>query len=825
MAGDSYGLRQPFFKLVSLVSLPVVLAAILFGVAPAAAGGDYAAPNKGCLASGCHPGIEPIRDHDSEMSKKIAVLGAQRGDPNGCVVCHNGDPAREKDKDLAHKDLIRFAASPWVNQKTCGVCHAEHVYAQYRSIMQTEAGKIQGAMWGWGAPNGYERRYGNYAVDDPDGSTPVFGTEEYKKYTRTLMEKFPYIFPKKLEKLPKVDMAAIADNPQQAVLTYLRSDCQRCHVGVQGRTKRGDMRGMGCAACHIPYSNEGFYEGADPSTPRDKKGHLLVHAIQSTREAKVTVGGRTYSGIPHETCVSCHNRGKRIGVSFQGLMEFPYGTPFDDKGGKQPKLHTKYYKFIQDDVHHRLKSREGNPEGGLLCQDCHSTTSVHGNGNITGTTLANIEVECADCHGTPQSFPWELPLGFGDEFDGEAAKGPARGLARAVDANHRLGTSYPADQGFLISARGNPMGNVTRRGEKVIVHSASGLDFEVPALKGLAMANKWQNPETAVAAKIRVGKHLETMECYTCHSGWAPQCYGCHVKVDYSGGKKSGDWVASGNAHTPDGHTAESRGDGKMMLQPGKASEARSYLRWENPVLGINGEGRVSPIIPGCQQITTVIGPDGKTLVNSHIWRTRPDLEHGGKKGQRGLDMAPATPHTTDRRARSCPSCHASSKALGYGTHDGRYNRAYPQGVYMDLSDNKGQLLSSRARYQIAPIPELPMDLDQVVTRQGEQLQTVGHHWPLSAPLNAGQRANMERIGICISCHEHVPDADVTLVALNKMGAMAGMVPETDAEHRDLITKLMYLTAYAQIWGPVAVVIVALLFVWALRRGRREEDD
>ena len=109
-----------------------------------------------------------------------------------------------------------------------------------------------------------------------------------------------------------------------AGFTYQRQQCQRCHVGVKGREKRGDYRGMGCSACHIPYSNEGFYEGGDPTINKEERGHLLVHRIQGTRKAKVEVSGHEYSGIPVETCNSCHNRGKRIGVTYQGLMEFEY---------------------------------------------------------------------------------------------------------------------------------------------------------------------------------------------------------------------------------------------------------------------------------------------------------------------------------------------------------------------------------------------------------------------------------------------------------------------------------------------------------------------
>jgi hypothetical protein len=58
----------------------------------------YPGPDTGCLAPGkCHAGIEPIRAHNSDMAKQIYGKGAALGDPNGCVVCHGGDPTEEKD--------------------------------------------------------------------------------------------------------------------------------------------------------------------------------------------------------------------------------------------------------------------------------------------------------------------------------------------------------------------------------------------------------------------------------------------------------------------------------------------------------------------------------------------------------------------------------------------------------------------------------------------------------------------------------------------------------------------------------------------------------
>jgi hypothetical protein len=158
---------------------------------------------------------------------------------------------------------------------------------------------------------------------------------------------YPDQYPTSLKKLPSATMEEINSDPKMAALTYQRYDCQRCHLGVRGREKRGDYRGMGCSACHILYSNDGYYEGDDKSIPKDKPGHMLKHEIVATRKT---------DGIPVESCNSCHNRGKRIGVSFQGLMEFPYGSPFDEKGAKQPKLHTKKYLFISDDLHHQYEN-------------------------------------------------------------------------------------------------------------------------------------------------------------------------------------------------------------------------------------------------------------------------------------------------------------------------------------------------------------------------------------------------------------------------------------------------------------------------------------
>ncbi|MDJ0889226.1 MAG: hypothetical protein QNI89_18140, partial [Desulfobacterales bacterium] len=217
-------------------------------------------------------------------------------------------------------------------------------------------------------------------------------------------------------------------------------------------------------------------------------------------------------------------------------------------------------------------------------------------------------------------------------------------------------------------------------------------------------------------------------------------------------------------------------------------------------------------------QITSVVAPDGTLLVHNKIWRTPAGLENSGEEGQRSIDMAPAAPHTTDRKARECTSCHASAKALGYGTHDGRYLQGYNQGVYVDIMDNQGKLLTKTAQYQISPVPELSMDLDNVIDREDLQLQTVGHHWPLDGPLPAEVRANMERTGVCLSCHQVIPDGAFVYQIISKVGETLGMVPENDAEHRRLIGRAMFVAANVEIFGIPIAILVIIVFVVLLRR-------
>ena len=469
----------------------------------------------GCLA--CHRGIEPIREAGSPMMQQILALGRERGDPAGCVVCHGGD-ASATTAEIAHGGgaLWPDPGSPWVNEHTCGRCHPRHVAAQWNSLMMTEAGKIQGVAWAFGLPEDYVHRWGNYDAHNPADPGQRLGTEAYRAYMERLGRKEPGVFPDSLLTVPEApaDPGVLAEHPELAAFTYIRTECQRCHLAVRGRAERGDWRGMGCSACHLPYGNEGLYEGGDESIPKDRPGHALVHSIQATREASVSAHGATWSGIPVETCTTC-------------------------------------------------------------------------------------------------------------------------------------------------------------------------------------------------------------------------------------------------------------------------------------------------------QVSVTVVGEGGEALVANRIFRTPPGSEGSGPQGQLSLDMSPVQPHTMGR-ARTCESCHLSEKALGHGIAGGRLHRPWDQALTVDLMTAAGEILPRSARTQIEAIPGLEADWSRFVTEDGRQLQTVGHHFSGSRPLDCRERASMDRQGLCLSCHlHHVADA-------------AGALPTDREAHHGLVHKILLMSAWGQVGGMVLMPLVGLAGIaWLIRRRRR----
>ncbi len=463
------------------------------------------------------------------------------------------------------------------------------------------------------------------------------------------------------------------------------------------------------------YSNDGKYEGKDRTIPvtGGTRPYPLKHQITTA--------------IPAAQCTHCHTRGKRIGTTFGGMIEFDYlkdraAPPYDERGRQQEPLYTKEYMHIRKDVHF---------ERGMDCVDCHTSIDVHGDGNLYPVTFYQVEVNCADCHGTPDKYPWQLPIGYGTP----------------VTMKGTRGTYKVGGKEYLLTSRGNVKGSWIKKGRKAYVLSRfTGKKHEIPLLKQIKLADKFKTQQGKVAM-VTTFNHLKKMECYACHSTWAPQCYGCHMRYDR--GVKGTDWVTSAKKVNP------KTGRQTLVKKAGDLNpENRSFIRWESPILGKNLKGRTSPVVPGCQVFLTYVDEIGDIKALNKYYKT--------STGQPGPTLAPLQPHSNTLVARTCEDCHANPKALGFGTANSRSAAKLlkDEPMFQDLSKGVyGDIPGARTgRWQVPKIPDYPYSPDQLITRSGKQVNNM----PLleDRPLNSAELGHLEREGSCVACHQYYKTPD-----------------------------------------------------------------
>jgi len=250
----------------------------------------------------------------------------------------------------------------------------------------------------------------------------------------------------------------------------------------------------------------------------------------------------------------------------------------------------------------------------------------------------------------------------------------------------------------------------------------------------------------------------------------------------------------------------------KKYLVDGKVTETRSYLRWENPPLVQDGEGRISPAIPGCQVTVTVIGKDGKALIQNHIYKI-PNVEGTGPEGQNAINMAPVQPHTISKESRTCESCHANAKALGLGIDGGKDIADPSKDTIIDLMGADGVILPQQYNIQIPGIKNLKFDYSKFMDENATQLQTVGEHWKLAGILSKSQRDKLDRRGVCLSCHLDIPKGNLAVSAMVHIAAMADISIDKK-EHATILNKLLNLGAWIQILAGILVGMTIMLFIY-----------
>jgi hypothetical protein len=176
--------------------------------------------------------------------------------------------------------------------------------------------------------------------------------------------------------------------------------------------------------------------------------------------------------------------------------------PFDDPDLWKKSVHLK-------DIH---------LEKGMHCVDCHFKQDAHGTGKIYGDRRAAIEITCQDCHGTA-STPATLIT------SGPASEERDLSVARITP----FGVAQFQKRGGRITQRSM----VTQDLQWTVPQVADTIDpsseqfFNVKAQLAHTIQSDgrtWGDPKATNLA------HTESrVACYSCHSSWTTNCFGCHL--------------------------------------------------------------------------------------------------------------------------------------------------------------------------------------------------------------------------------------------------------------------------------------------------------
>jgi nitrate/TMAO reductase-like tetraheme cytochrome c subunit len=424
------------------------------------------------------------------------------------------------------------------------------------------------------------------------------------------------------------------------------------------------------------------------------------------------------------------------------------------------RYYEQMHQTISDAYHGKMQQPNGltthlasdvHLQAGMQCADCHTTLDVHGDGLVRATSQMSVEIECQDCHGTTKAYPWELPLGFSDhEQEGFKARGTVASLQAYLENNQTASNTY------LLSARGNALPNVTKRSNNSVnVRLQNGKEITLKPLK--LLKRRGELSKRALVAMDNVDGHNQKLECYSCHASWAPQYYGKYVTVDYR-------------------HTGIDQWNNQIIT--GKVSTKFADTRFENPVIARNGEGRIAPFVPSEQVVATIIMADGDVMLKDHIFSVE-NVEGAGLEGQKAISMQATNPHTTTKESRSCESCHTNQTTMGYGVN--------------------------------STVKSDHVDFMQLISTDGEQLQSVGTHYKSSAPLSSEQLQYVQRQDSCVACHVEIPHGDLAVDIMTHMVDTSGIVMDNDL-HNSELNFILRLGAWVKIL--VGAFIIALIAYW-----------
>jgi hypothetical protein len=430
----------------------------------------------------------------------------------------------------------------------------------------------------------------------------------------------------------KAALSAAASGAASSVSEQAGNSCVSCHAGEQSGFGSGHaFAATACTSCHA----------GDSGSAEQALAHTGLIAFPGNLDNARQSCGTCHAGMVDAVERSLMHTGAGVVHSTRQVID-----------GEAGPAHTQSFQSLGDTVADSLLRKQ--------CASCHlgQPKTAHA---VNPTT--DRGGGCLACHigeqreGEHPRLSREISVGrcFGCHSRSSRISLSFTGLAE-VDAgdlrlaDRRTVARMPADHHYSAG---------------MVCTDCHGMS----ELKGHSAAAQFKRKAvTAQCTDCHLPHEADTnhsrLSCASCHSQWAPQCYGCHLEFDETG--EQWDHV-----------------DGRVT--PGAWHDQRWDIRNQLPPLGVTEDDRVEPFVPG--MIMTIAHPD---------WETQ----------QMFRLFAPISPHTIGE-SRSCASCHRSSEALGLGQgalrlesgvlHFAPARELREDGLPADAWTNLGSTLGGRA--------------------------------------------------------------------------------------------------------------------------------
>lgn len=370
-----------------------------------------------------------------------------------------------------------------------------------------------------------------------------------------------------------------------------------------------DLLRRKCLRCHVEAA------GSELIPPYRSRGCAACHvlytadgryqgqdqAIDRSQKGYPKVHGLT-ADIPDSQCLKCHQP-NYAGSDAHGLFERDYDSFFQEAIlGNRPA-----HEYTQGAVH--SLAQDVHTQRGLQCVDCHSRDDVMGDGRPAAFALDSPGTSCQECHGG---------------FTGSEPNPEVEGLQ--IESGK-----------WFFKAQ-----DKTRR--------------RIPRFV----------PDTP-SHDPRVHSRLR---CSACHAQWTAHDYGLSLQRQDGGDFRVWTYLTrQGDPRVEEElekllDDADRTPASRDLLTGGKHRgvwlKGYRFRRWENLVLGVDHQGRISLLRPLHQYQVSYVDEQGRVLLDSTI------PERGDRQGP-GWAFMPYVPHTTARQGRPCQTCHNNPTAAGLG--------------------------------------------------------------------------------------------------------------------------------------------------------------